>query len=584
MLRNPKKSIHIRNRTNYFDPSCCRTNIVVSSPFSYNFRQQKIEGYETRLYYQFLWCRDNNGQTFFYTLTYNDKSIPKYYGTNCFDYEDLRDLLTGGLRKILLRKYGTRFKYFIGAELGDGKGSRGFHNNPHYHILFFLEPANDPRYPYKKISPLEFRHLIRNYWQGFDESTDGWKSYGQAKYGIAREGDNYGLVSDFRACMYVAKYVSKDSALKAKENSIRSNLWKRLDERFKNDNTFWSDFFKHLREQFPDSLELSDHDFILSRFPSSPAIPESIGYKPYCDMFLSRFHLWDLLLKYKVQTYEPYIQEEILLYRNRYCNKARISQGTGLYALEFIKNPEDPRIPIPSKNGFKNRPLCLYYYRKLFCDVVKDPNTGNNIYILNAKGQEFKLSRLSYSLNRLSQQAQNNLELLRDCPTLFDLILKSDVNDSFKMKYPIFSKTLAEVDLSIVSKRYAEYKFIYSGRYYLISDSSSIPDAFQDYKRFLVPTYSPESYDPEGLNSFLNSHSDYRSYDQHPYFSPYRRLFALLDLCADYLFVQEDNRNQKKAEEIQEVKRFHTVNELSVRYAAPKVIPIKSSSVSIVFN
>ena len=105
MLRNQKKPFSIPNRTHYFDPTTTRTTITVSSPFSYNSRRQKIEGYETRLYYQFLWCRDIGGQTFFYTLTYNDKAVPHLHGMNVFDYNDLRDLLTGGFRKMLLREY-----------------------------------------------------------------------------------------------------------------------------------------------------------------------------------------------------------------------------------------------------------------------------------------------------------------------------------------------------------------------------------------------------------------------------------------------------------------------------------------------
>ena len=263
-----KKPIRVRNRTNHFDPSVSRGFVEFTSPDAYNSRKTKIEGYETRLYWQFRYCQDHSGQTFFYTLTYNDNAMPRYFigkkrivnvvssgkgcvykfktgaelvipdrlpvsmevevsdsSFPCFDYVDLRDLLTGGFRKQLLRKYGTTFKYFIGAELGDGKGSRGLANNPHYHALFFLEPANNPRYPYRKITPEEFRHLVRMYWQGFDEEEEP-RDYRTAKYGIAREGDYCGLVKDFRACMYCAKYVCKDAKLKMNETKVQS--YKRL--------------------------------------------------------------------------------------------------------------------------------------------------------------------------------------------------------------------------------------------------------------------------------------------------------------------------------------------------------------------
>ena len=570
MLRNQKKPFSIPNRTHYFDPTTTRTTITVSSPFSYNSRRQKIEGYETRLYYQFLWCRDIGGQTFFYTLTYNDKAVPHLHGMNVFDYNDLRDLLTGGFRKMLLRKYGTVFKYFIGAELGDGKGSRGFHNNPHYHILFFLEDAKNKKYPYKKITPVEFRHLVRVYWQGFDEFYDGWKSYNQAKYGIAREGDNCGLVSDFRACMYVAKYVCKDAKFKQQETRLRSLLWNALDEKFKKLDSFWKEFFeKKIVPIFSsDSHPYTKPElFIQEHFPSCNPRPDMLSFKPYCMMFLERFHLWDILLSFKCEYFEPHINESILEFRNRYSNKARISQGCGLYALEFIRDKFNPSIPIPTKNGFKYRPLCLYYYRKLFCDVIKDPNTGNNMYLLNENGQKYKLSKLQSSLDRIANEAKSNLDILKECPTLLDIMVLSNVNTSgLKFNSGLFFRHLKELDIDVseLCKRYAEFKFIYSGRYFNRYTMPAI-SPISDYGKFLVPSFYTTTFDEEGISAFKDD-TNYIGYEKHEYFAPYRRLFAVFDLCSDYFFVQKDDRNQAKAEEIEKTRRFHVVSELSVKY------------------
>lgn len=50
MFVNKKKSIRLINRTKYFDPATCRTHVSFSSPESYQSRQIKIEGYESRLY------------------------------------------------------------------------------------------------------------------------------------------------------------------------------------------------------------------------------------------------------------------------------------------------------------------------------------------------------------------------------------------------------------------------------------------------------------------------------------------------------------------------------------------------------
>ena len=253
MPTETKKPLKLLTNTNYFDPEVCKNCNTFANPHTYQSRQCKIEGYETRLYWQFRYCDEHDGQTFFFTLTYNDAHMPKFYGENCFDYEDLRDLLTGGFRKQLLRKYGTAFKYFVGAELGDGKGERGLANNPHYHVLFFLEDAHNHRYPYKKISPKDFRHLVRLYWQGFDEDTDGYHDYRTARYGIAREGENEGLVTDFRACMYCAKYVTKDVRLVKREPEVFHCLWEDLYAQYLDSEECYKAFFhEFIKENYYD--------------------------------------------------------------------------------------------------------------------------------------------------------------------------------------------------------------------------------------------------------------------------------------------------------------------------------------------
>ena len=67
-VRNPKKPIKLPNRTKYFDPSKDRTHVQFMNPSTYQSREIKKEGYETRLYYEYKYCADNDGQTFFYTL------------------------------------------------------------------------------------------------------------------------------------------------------------------------------------------------------------------------------------------------------------------------------------------------------------------------------------------------------------------------------------------------------------------------------------------------------------------------------------------------------------------------------------
>ena len=597
MQVNKKKSIRLKNRTVYFNPETSKTHVQFSSPETYQNRQIKIEGYETRLYWQFRYCEEHNGQTFFYTLTYNDKAMPKYMGINCFDYEHLRDLLTGGFRKQLLRKYGTTFKYFIGAELGDGKGERGMHNNPHYHVLFFLEDAKNERYPYQQITPEDFRHYIRAYWQGFDEDKDGFHDYNDAKYGIAREGDNLGKVTDYRACMYCAKYVCKDVKLRMYETEVE----KKLRFKYKNDKypeeccrRFFFEKLVPMYTQFhnrtpqevmehlcPDAFEiwkmLDGDDYDINTI--------SLGDDYNCfhidvlSILRSHKRLWNKYFKF----YKEWLDEQVRLgineYRNRYCNKCRISQGVGDYALEHIDDKFNPTIQVPSKKGFKNRPLAMYYYRKLYTEVVKD-EYGSNIRVLNQAGIDYKVCRLPQQIKKKADLAQSHLDVILNSPKLYENMVKSDINTQVFWSYNEF---LAEYnyllldnnnDLKDILTRYGQYKLVYEDRFLRVEDNRTgvfgvFPDVdyLSDYRRFLNPAFYTVNRSDTGASDFLaNPGEAWFPYYAHPYFLRYVRLFSVLDLCADYFFIQGDNQAQADAEERARIKRFHDREKLKEFY------------------
>ena len=74
MATNRKKALKLKNNSKYWNPSKDKLYVRFSSPHSYQSRQIKIEGYEARLYWQYRYCEAHSGQTFFYTLTYNDKA------------------------------------------------------------------------------------------------------------------------------------------------------------------------------------------------------------------------------------------------------------------------------------------------------------------------------------------------------------------------------------------------------------------------------------------------------------------------------------------------------------------------------
>lgn len=596
MRVNKKKSITLRNRTNYFDPSKDKVKVRFSSPDSYQSRQIKIEGYETRLYWQYRYCDEHNGQTFFYTLTYNDAAMPKHYGMNCFDYEDLRQLLTGGFRKQLLRKYGTTFKYFIGAELGDGKGSRGMHNNPHYHILFFLEDAKNERFPYKVIDPRDFRHLVRLYWQGFDEDTDGFRDYNEARFGIAREGENLGKVVDFRACMYCAKYVCKDVKLKENESKVEKRLKFQIKKDVEKTDDVYEAFFrqeiyalfntplnaKKTKWSFTDEqlIELLDPDaFSLCEDLDIPKKVDSGEFRPFIWDIIRKQGLHQKFSEFLDRYIEPKVKEGMNEWRNRYCNKCRISQGVGDYAMEHIQDKMNPFIQVPSKNGFKNRPISMYYYRKMYCDVVKDPE-GQNLYVLNQDGIDYKVAHLPAQKKKMTAKSSSYLQMLLDNEDLYYKMRDSDINTEVFWTHKQFSTRLnylLNVDtIKTIINRYAEYKLVYEDRFFTYNPNGSdrttdFPpiNLDTDYRRFLVPSFYSVPRNDIRLACFLEDiPENYLPYSMHPYFAKYISIFAVLDMCSDYFFVQGDDKKQKDAEDIAATKRFHNEQRLKDFYSA----------------
>lgn len=600
MIVNAKKSIKLRNRTNYFVPDKDKVQVRVSSPHSYQSRQIKIEGYEDRLYWQFRYCDEHNGQTFFYTLTYNDKAMPKHYGMSCFDYEDLRDLLTGGFRKQLLRKYGTKFKYFIGAELGDGKGKRGMHNNPHYHILFFLEDAQNDKFQYRQITPEDFRHLVRLYWQGFDEDTDGYRDYNEAKYGIAKEGENCGKVTDFRACSYVAKYVCKDVKLVKNESKVEKSERFKIRKEYRYLEEVYKAFFhdeivpryntpmnaKKTKWCFSDVELIKELDKDADKwhrevFGTPLQTMETEQYMPYVTSICENFGLWPCFEAYVDKYIEPLVQDKINEWRNRYSNKCRISQGVGDYAMEHIQDKLNPSIQVPNKKGFKNRPITMYYYRKMYCDVVKDPQ-GNNLYVLNDLGIQYKVAHLPRQMKKMISKCKDYIPLLLDNEELFNEMKDSDVNTEVWMSHSEFSRKmrflLKEDNIQNILKRYAEYKLVYEDRFFSYpllgenrTDDFPPISVIDDYKRFLVPSFYSVSRNDLRLAAFLEDiPENYLAYSQHPYFCRYLGIFAVLDMCSDYFFVQGDDKAQKEAEEIAATKRFHNQQRLKEFYSVFK--------------
>lgn len=274
---------------------------------------------------------------------------------------------------------------------------------------------------------------------------------------------------------------------------------------------------------------------------------------------------------------QPRIDEGINEYRNRYCNKCRISHGVGDYALQFV-DKSDPKIKVPSKKGFKNRPIGMYYYRKLFMNVVKDVK-GQNIYVLNEDGIKYKVSRLPERMKKIADTALANYYLVLGNEFLFEKMRESDVNVDVTFHYNDFVRKMNELlkfdSLKTIFKKYAEYKMVYEDRFfsYTFEGDSDVPvfpdiDVVGDYKRFLVPSFYSVPRNDIRLECFLeNPPENYMAFYEHPYFLRYISVFYVFDLFTDYFFIQSDDKKQAEAEKVAATKRFHDAKRLKEFYS-----------------
>ena len=380
-LNIPNKSHYVTNDS--------KTHFRLINPSHFVSQQSRQMSYYVRLYYHYLHVKQLGGLCYFYTLTYNNAALPRFYGIPCFNHEHIQKFFrSSGFDKKLSRDYGFKLQYFVSCELGDGKGSRGFEGNPHYHVIFFLIPDGVQKKPFNSAI---FQHLVREYWCGKDYRTTRPQNY---KYGIAMPGDNLGLVSSPSALRYASKYVLKDTVYRKLVAQLESKAKQLIAVRLSSNRK---------------ACEIYHRYFGFERDPlSNPEVKRVIN-----------------------RLYERLYKKDI----NRlHVPRVRCSQGVGLYALEKV-SADGISIVLPDpQKGIKQVTIPLYLYRKLYYDIVKD-GAGNNKYILNDKGIELRTSRLmkdvDTKLNEISalvdyyhfDKDKYNLEVIRSY-VLYDKIYR----------------------------------------------------------------------------------------------------------------------------------------------------------------
>lgn len=387
-------SLNIKNNTHYISDHYRTHNKIINPKVFANQRSRQLS-YNIRCYYHHLSTLQNGGMTLYYTLTYNNKALPHFMGVPTIDYNDLRYLMSSsGLNKNILRNYGYRMQYIITCELGDGKGKRGIANNPHYHILFFLNKDFDyiKKYNISNIlTPILFKRIIQKYWCG--DLRQHCTNY---KFGICVPGDNYGLVDSPKAINYVTKYVLKD-------------------------NTYWQHYYR---------LKNATLDYIKNRLYKMRLFRHI-----YYDR-RSSIHSYNndpFVIDFAERIYNNVYKKHI---RNNYLPKVRISHGVGISALKHV-NSDGLTINMPTKSTIKAYRLPLYIYRKLYFTVVKD-GANNNKYILNDLGIKIQIKNFDCNLRTKFNRYKSILNLYNNFTdddiyryTLYDYVYRDRLIDSF---------------------------------------------------------------------------------------------------------------------------------------------------------
>ena len=171
MCYHPRKIV---NRSNHFNPSSDPLFITVPCGKCDVCQSSQRNDWFVRCYYEYLQCKREGYNTYFYTLTYAPEHLPRYNSVNVFRKRDVQ-LFIKRLRKDL----GIPLKYLITCEYGE------LYGRSHYHSLFFV---------YGRITPSRLNDAIFRCWQK----------------GYVKAGKNRGIVNGISGIKYVTKYITKD--------------------------------------------------------------------------------------------------------------------------------------------------------------------------------------------------------------------------------------------------------------------------------------------------------------------------------------------------------------------------------------
>ena len=561
-------------------------------PDSFNFESSRRDSFYQRLFYEYQYTKSVGGFTFFYTLTYNDKSIPTLFGKNTFSYKDIRYVTNGSLVKTLLRKYSAKLRYFCACERGEGKGVRGIGNNPHYHFIFFVTPIGK----FNDFTSDVFDKLIKELWQG----SFGYIRFQNAKFGIVKAGKFGNVVVSSEAFKYVSKYVTKSSESKDDFIFFSRKFYDIILKRGIDYTCFYRYYLwckvqdpSLTRDEFFSHYRLSSYNLWKRNHPSySSTEALNTWLRDFCTSYnkdtSSRVPIDYISLKnWFDEVYIPAILKESMSYFNtEFSDKPRYSKSLGIYGLQFIRDVDSsPHFVIPSSDNVYTVSPCLYYQRKLYYNVVKCPKTGNVLYRLNDLGVKYRMNTIERRIDRTYQDTLSNIDfVIRNDVFIpyfksdfkhFDLdshcsflpIQYDSVEDSYSYK-DFLDSLCKRADYDRLIRLYSIYKCVYQYRsfdnssFIALSTDLDISDVKKDYLFFLTHQYS--ELDDFSLSLRLVRYRDSISFSSFYLFYPYIDIFNFLDSLNDTVNGIISEQRKQSFRERSDFIKLHSANKASL--------------------
>lgn len=523
----------VLNKTHYWHELSKFYNVV---PYAHSFASESArrDSCYLRMHFEFEYTKKVNGQCFYLTFTYNDKSVPKFDKYNVFNYDHIRLITNGVLSKRLIRDYGSKLKYFCSCESGDGgtvdHHRRGIGNNPHYHFVFFVQPANSE---YIRIDPLEFKAICQEVWQG----KRGYFPWKYARFGSVKQG-KFGIsVVDSRALRYVSKYVTKDTKQIEIESYISNIIYSQCCKRI-HDDYFHRLYAEHkLSDGVPVIETLKEFDY-----------SSSVDTK-YSRSFLEKYRYW-----FNTEILPDLYKVELDKFKNKHSGKVRCSKSLGQYGLSFVKDPDsDPHFLIDEKKGPKVYKLPLYYNRKLYFDTFICPHTGNLLYVLNDRGKALRLVTLSSDISHLYNRVIKEFKFVLDNDIKF--LFKNEFFDSVSYARSLYLSS----DFLSLCYKYAVYNKVYRYRIYnsgsgiLLSDSFLFSDIISDYDHFLDLDRFHIDFEEQSIKCLYSRYPSSRDFSLNPVFYPFIYTFDFIDSLLDSV---SDIRSESKKREFKDTSFF----------------------------